>query len=187
MSPGLRSKAGFAFFLFAGLVAFAGFLAAPDILQGLRVAHTFTLAGVFALRRPAQKNDAAGLLLGLIALFLPLPPRTPAPGTAAVALGAAGYALTLWSLLALGRSFGIAPADRGLIQRGPYRWIRHPMYLGELTLNAAILWAEPLSGGLLWCLLAGIQVARITREEKIIAGYAEYARRVPGRLIPGVW
>ena len=50
----------------------------------------------------------------------------PAAGLVLVTLGAV---LSLVSLLSIGRLFGIRPALRGLVMRGPYRLVRHPMYL----------------------------------------------------------
>ena len=57
-----------------------------------------------------------------------------------------GLLLALWSLVALGFSFSIVPEDRGLVARGPYRFIRHPMYAGEflsclgLCIASGIIW-----------------------------------------------
>ena len=47
-------------------------------------------------------------------------------------LTSTGVVFTVWALWCLGRSFGVAPADRGLVQCGPNRLVRHTMYLGEL-------------------------------------------------------
>ncbi|HTY20521.1 MAG TPA: methyltransferase, partial [Geobacteraceae bacterium] len=53
-------------------------------------------------------------------------PAWPGVGLKLVMLGAClGFA----SLLSLGRWFGVWPAFRGLATRGPYRFVRHPMYL----------------------------------------------------------
>lgn len=57
-----------------------------------------------------------------------------------------GLLLVLWALGTLGRSFGIAPADRGLVKDGPYRFVRHPMYLGEPDLLAGAVIGDPRSG-----------------------------------------
>jgi protein-S-isoprenylcysteine O-methyltransferase Ste14 len=103
--------------------------------------------------------------------------------------GLAGYGLILWSLTTLGKRFGIAPADRGLTSRGPYRFIRHPMYLGELIFRGALLFSSTnlVVDIILLVALTIIQSVRILREERWISGYACYARTVAWRLLPGVW
>ena len=42
-----------------------------------------------------------------------------------------GLIIMVIGLASLGRSFGIMPRARGLVQSGLYRWVRHPIYLGE--------------------------------------------------------
>ena len=139
--------------------------------------------------RPGE-YDQRGLWLGLLAAVLPLAASYPEEvPLVALVVGLGGYALVIWSLLALGTRFGIAPADRGLVAHGPYRFVRHPMYLGELVLRLSLVSTAPqpvLAAGL-FLVLAVIQVLRAMREERIIAGYPEYAVQVRSRLIPGVW
>jgi len=43
-----------------------------------------------------------------------------------------GLLIMLWALWSLGSSFAVAPAARKLIMSGPYRYLRHPMYAGEI-------------------------------------------------------
>ena len=112
------------------------------------------------------------------------------------AVALAGWAA---SLATLGRSFGIVPADRGLVQHGPYRFVRHPVYAFEALFSVGYLMAAPdassaLLGSSLAVPNAGIialwavlQVARIVREERILGGYEEYRQTVRWRLIPFVW
>ncbi len=82
--------------------------------------------------------------------------------------------------------------DHVVIDRGPYRIVRHP---GNLSM---ILWAlgVALVLGSLWALLPAILatavvVRRTTREDATLQaelpGYAEYTRRVRYRLLPGIW
>jgi len=99
-------------------------------------------------------------------------------------------ALLGWAaaLMTLGRSFGIVPADRGLVQHGPYRYVRHPIYAFEALFFLGYFLAVPTSRSAIIILTAfGLQVLRILREERILGGYKEYKRRVPWRLIPGIW
>jgi protein-S-isoprenylcysteine O-methyltransferase Ste14 len=104
------------------------------------------------------------------------------------AVQAAGATAWILSLAALGRSLGIAPADRGLKDSGPYAYVRHPVYTSELVFWAgfALSAPKPLTFEILafWWLL---QVIRIAREERVIEGYEAYKARVRWRVLPGVW
>jgi len=185
----LRDLAGFGFFLFATLIAAVAAWQHPSILAWLYVIHNGLLAFFYARRAPAKHYDRIGLWLGMIAAFLPT--FTIASHTAWYFLvpALAGYGLILWSLITLGPRFGIAPADRGLTSLGPYRFLRHPMYLGELVFRAAIVFSSPqlFTAIILSLVLVSIQCWRILREEKMIDGYTCYMRIVPWRLIPGLW
>ena len=46
-----------------------------------------------------------------------------------------GVTLTQVARIYMGRSFGILPANRGIVSNGPFRWVRHPIYLGWLVLS----------------------------------------------------
>ena len=96
----------------------------------------------------------------------------------------------LASALALGTCFGVLPEVRGLVTRGPYRIVRHPIYLGELGAYAGLFVASPrllnLIGGLFF--VAG-QATRMRLEERALRAefpeYAAYAART-SRLLPRV-
>ncbi len=186
----MKDRLGLAFFTFAAVLSVLAAWEHPSLLLWLAALHNALLAAFYARREPALQYDRPGLCLGLLAALLPLAASYPAKMPLPLLLaGLGGYALIFWSLLALGRRFGIAPADRGLVIGGPYRWVRHPMYLGELVLRAALVAASPqtlLALGLLIA-LGVIQVLRLLREERILSGYAAYASQVPYRLVPGVW
>jgi protein-S-isoprenylcysteine O-methyltransferase Ste14 len=102
-----------------------------------------------------------------------------------------GLAFAIGSVAVLGRCFGVLPDVRGLVTRGPYRLVRHPLYLGELTAVLGIVLGsrEPLWAGLTWLVCVGLQLARTGYEERNIRAefpeYAAYAARTK-RLIPGV-
>lgn len=99
--------------------------------------------------------------------------------------GIVGWAV---SLVALGRSLGIAPADRGLVRHGPYRFIRHPIYAFEaLFFIGWLVNVQDESAAMIVAVWAGLQIARIMREERIIGGYDDYRQRVRWRIVPGVW
>lgn len=115
-----------------------------------------------------------------------------------VALGlmVAALALTDWAMLANKFFAAIVRIqdDRGhtVVDRGPYAAIRHPGYAGAL-LHALV---TPLQLGSLWALLPAACivpaiVVRTALEDRTLQlrlnGYADYARRVRYRLLPGVW
>jgi protein-S-isoprenylcysteine O-methyltransferase Ste14 len=150
---------------------------------------------LFILRSPAVAHGRGAslaaaipsIVIGGVALKL-APPVWPLG--CEIAFGIA-TALALGSLAALGRSFAILPARRAIVARGPYRIVRHPAYASEL----AMLIAAGAARSPLWAaLLAGLGVValvpRILAEEALLAGdpaFAEYARKVRHRLVPGIW
>jgi protein-S-isoprenylcysteine O-methyltransferase Ste14 len=103
-------------------------------------------------------------------------------------LSLAGVVMAIWTILVLGKSFDVSPADRGLVSKGPYRWLRHPMYASELFSVVVLVIVElSLRNVLVTLTLAATLVLRIRWEEKIIVGYQDYGNRVRNRLLPGVW
>lgn len=185
-----RNRLGFLFFGAATGLSGLACWQQPSLLAGLVVLHNALLTGIYARRSPTLRYDHKGLYLGLLAAVLPTATLVPAaPGILITLLALIGYGLILWSLLTLGDRFGIAPADRGLVTSGPYRLVRHPMYLGELLLRGALIASapNPILAVLLTACLALIQALRIQREESILHGYAIYAAQTRFRLLPGVW
>ena len=185
----MHELAGFGFFAFATLISLLSACDHPTLLGWMYAIHTGLLAFFYSKRLPAKSYDRTGLWLGMIAAFLPtFTPVGPASWSLLL-LALGGYGLILWSLATLGPRFGIAPADRGLICRGPYRLVRHPMYLGEIVFRIILIFSSPdvALAGLLTLVLIFVQFWRILREERSIEGYSLYARIVPWRLVPGLW
>ncbi len=189
LKDAVRDQLGFAFFAFATVVAGFSAWQSPSILAWLYAFHNLLLAWFYMRRERAKRYDRVGLWLGMIAALLPTAVHSDSSPWYILFPGLAGYGLILWSLTTLGKRFGIAPADRGITSRGPYRFIRHPMYLGELTFRSVIMFNSNtlLVDILLFIVLTGIQCWRIYREEKWILGYACYVRIVAWRLLPGIW
>jgi protein-S-isoprenylcysteine O-methyltransferase Ste14 len=84
--------------------------------------------------------------------------------------------------------------DRGqtVVEIGPYRVVRHPMYVGAFL----IFLGQPLMWGSVWALVwsmltVALMVWRTSREDQTLrqelAGYEEYTARTHYRLVPGVW
>lgn len=113
------------------------------------------------------------------------------PDWAAAAVMGAGLAINLSSKVSLWRSFGLAPANRGIRVGGPYRLIRHPMYLGYFVSQVGFLLANLTLGNAIKYLLAwSMQLLRIREEENFLLqdeAYRDLASRVRFRLVPGVY
>ena len=115
-------------------------------------------------------------------------------GILGLLLVGAGVALASAAAVALRRTrFSVMPEPRpggSLVERGPYRLVRHPMYAAVLLsgLGAALCRGDP-SHGLWLALLALVLWAKIRREERLLVAaypaYADYRRRV-GALVPGL-
>jgi protein-S-isoprenylcysteine O-methyltransferase Ste14 len=99
--------------------------------------------------------------------------------------------LSCASLLALGRRFGIRPALRDLVTRGPYRIVRHPIYLSYVLADIGYN-LQGWNSGTVLMVLAGWTslIYRIRAEERVLAqdaGWESYAGTVRSRLLPGLW
>ena len=102
-----------------------------------------------------------------------------------------GMILSIYSLASLGRSFSIIPQARKLVQSGPYRLVRHPLYLGELIgLFGIVLVGLTILKVALFLLIVTSQVYRAFQEEKLLTNafseYKDYCLKT-ARFIPGVF
>jgi protein-S-isoprenylcysteine O-methyltransferase Ste14 len=100
----------------------------------------------------------------------------------------AGTAWEVWSLRSLGRSLSIIAQAREVVDRGPYRWIRHPLYAGEIVSVLGIAISVGTPGAFaVWLTFCGLQAYRALREEEILLqalpGYRAYRART-GALFP---
>jgi protein-S-isoprenylcysteine O-methyltransferase Ste14 len=113
---------------------------------------------------------------------------SPATGLALILLAAG---LSLVSLLTIGRLFGVRPALRGLVTRGPYKLVRHPIYLSYVIADIGYNLQEWNWGTVLLVLLGWMSlVYRIYAEERILSHdpqWPAYIASVRYHLLPGVW
>jgi len=112
------------------------------------------------------------------------------------ALVVAGVAIRVWAVLTLGRWFTTVVRvadDQQVVSDGPYRWVRHPSYLGLLVALAGLglMLTDWLSLAVAVLLPLATLVWRIRVEERALrdglgAAYGDYAAGRK-RLLPGVW
>lgn len=99
-----------------------------------------------------------------------------------------GFVLQIVAKMYLGRSFGLLPANRGIVSAGPYRIVRHPIYLGYFISHLGFLSnVFSLQNVLILSLLYIFQFIRIINEERVLKQsfeYREYAMRVKKRVVP---
>lgn len=113
------------------------------------------------------------------------------PETVTVLIAAAGIVITVCGKLSLGRSFGLAPANRGVVCTGLYRFARHPIYLGYLITHLGFVLANPVAWNLVALGAADLALMfRAVCEEQTLAAdgaYRAYMQRVRWRIVPGVF
>lgn len=166
---------------------------APLLLLSETAVAAFTL-----IRRPTQKLSMrlGDWLLATTAtcaalLIIPGVILVPALAPLGVALVIGGNVVQGWAKLVLRRSFGVAPANRGIKISGPYRFVRHPMYAGYALVHMAvlILMFSPLNV-VIYVISWWAQILRIVAEERLLSEdpkYVAYKEKVRWRLIPGVF
>lgn len=147
--------------------------------------------------RPGRRGFALVLVLlqFTLAAYLVLGTRFGTPGLIDGGLAALGVSVAVWAWVTMGwtrlRVMPDPRHDAVLIDWGPYRWIRHPMYSGLLLFTLGLIVHD---GGprrwLLFGLLAAVLVAKATIEERILCeslpGYPGYRRRT-GFFFPQIF
>lgn len=164
----------------------------------LLVSEGYTLMLILMARRATHRDLSVPAMVATIYAVIYVVLLDP-EGTLRLAPEWVGAALLLTSMtwqftakIFLGRSFGLLPAQRGLVMVGPYRVVRHPIYFGYLIGHIGFLLANfSWRNAAVLALLYVAQVVRILREESMLAAsdtdYRGYQQRVRWRLLPFVF
>jgi protein-S-isoprenylcysteine O-methyltransferase Ste14 len=150
------------------------------------------------VRRRAQAVDRSALAATLTTISLlgppfvrpaDVPPIAPDVLTACVSI--IGVLVVIAGKVTIGRSFGLVPANRGIVASGPYGIVRHPIYAGYLVTHAATLALYPSLWNVTILVIADTAlVFRALAEERILSrdhAYQTYCGRVAWHLVPGVF
>ena len=182
---------------------FADFLRTGRVTGLLLVTGESLVVVLTIARRRARLVDRSAVAAVVTTLSLAAPPLlrastaisltpdVPKVSVVTAMISVAGLGLVVVGKLALGRSFGVAPANRGVVVRGPYAVVRHPIYTGYLVTHVAFLVANPTPWNISVLAIADTAlVLRALIEERVLgadADYQRYRRQVEWRLVPGVF
>ena len=155
------------------------------------------IVALVLLRHPTQAitRKSVDWLLALAGTGAPLlavggghPLVPPGVGNSLMAVG---VILSFSAKLVLWRSFGVVPANRGVKRHGPYRFVRHPMYLGYVITQVGFALLNPVwSNFLIYGVTFVFQIMRMRAEEAVLSRdpvYMAYMDAVKYRLAPGLF
>ena len=114
-----------------------------------------------------------------------------APEVMTVLLSGIGLSIVIAGKVSLGRSFGLMPANRGVVSTGLYRLVRHPIYMGYLITHVGFVAANPTAWN--FAVLIGADLALMVRavcEEQTLQkdpAYRSYQQIVRWRVLPGLF
>lgn len=156
---------------------------------------------IFVLLRRSTQAISMRLgdwLLAITATYAPLliqPANTPDALRVliptAIGLVLLGNMIQIAAKLFLRRSFGIAPANRGIKTDGMYKFVRHPMYAGYALVHLGILALMPTLLNLtIYAIGWWAQILRLLAEERLLnedPAYRDFMTKTRWRLIPGLF
>lgn len=198
LEASLRSASAIMFAAFA-YAAIRQWLADPTriTLLLLVLANCLTLGLSLFVRVPKRRDwnpvtviCSLGASYYFVAIQL-APGEHLVPEMLGAGLQVIGISWQIYAKISLRFSFGILPANRGIVSSGAYRFVRHPIYLGYLITDIGFLLTNFGPQNLLvYAGLYALQAVRINREEKLLSDDPEYCRyreRVRFRALPGVY
>ena len=157
-----------------------------------------SVVALTVIRRRARLVDRSFGAALMTTMSLVAPPLLRAtdglplvPDAVTVMVSAIGLTLVIVGKMALGRSFGVVPANRGVVVRGPYSFVRHPIYTGYLITHLGFIAANPTAWNISLVLVGDAAlIVRALMEERVLSSdveYQGYCQRVGWHLVPGVF
>lgn len=147
------------------------------------------------MRRPPKRvslNPAYWLLTYVETYWLLMPILGPGrpivSNDVSDALSIFGLAIVIWGRFSLGRNIGFIPAQRELVDKGAYKYMRHPIYTSLFVVYIAVALrlyssrnAVLIAIGMFWFVLKSIVEENFLKSDP---QYAAYMQRVRARWIP---
>ena len=194
---GARALVG-ALFAMLSMSLFEDFARTGHVTGLLLLVSESLVVVLMVIRRRTAHVDRSAAAAFVTALSIAGPPLlrptdvTPlAPDLVTALLSGAGLLVVIAGKITLGRSFGIVPANRGVVASGPYSIVRHPIYTGYIVTHTAFLMAHPGTLNVTIAVVADTAlVVRALMEERLMAvddAYRTYCRRVGWHLVPGLF
>jgi protein-S-isoprenylcysteine O-methyltransferase Ste14 len=173
----------------------------PAILAKSCIALFYLILWWLLIVRPPAKAEASGIAPRIAAFagtympwttpFLCKPVDSASLDLLSASVSLVGMAMVIVTIVHLGKAFSLVPQARTVVRSGPYRWLRHPLYLSEeiavfgMALHYSSLTAFAILAGHI-----GLQVRRIYYEEALLRRsfpqYDHYAAST-WRLVPFLW
>jgi len=174
------------------------FLATGRMTGLLLLASELLVVVLTVLRRSTYVVDRSyrARVLTAISMLGPIMVRPGAvaalaPEVFTVLFSAAGLTVVIGGKLSLGRSFGLMPANRGVVSSGLYRIVRHPIYMGYLITHIGFIAANPTMWNVVMLVAADLTLMwRAVCEEQTLQkddAYRAYQQVVRWRVVPGVF
>jgi protein-S-isoprenylcysteine O-methyltransferase Ste14 len=172
----------------------------PSLLSSFCLASFYMLLALLIMTRSPAKAQADGLMPRVAAFVGTYLPWTitffgqtdqALPNLLSTACVLTGMIMMLVTIRHLGGSFSLVPQARSVVQTGPYRWIKHPLYFSEqiAILGVVLQYLTPVTV-IVFVLHIGVQVCRILYEEDLLRrNCPEYSSYEVSRwrLVPYVW
>jgi protein-S-isoprenylcysteine O-methyltransferase Ste14 len=200
----------FTLFMVSNLISVYGDVKALESVSSIKLATLMSrlllmcfyslLVFLYIIRSSARSTTKSLFVktIAVISTFLPFtipllskPSDNPTIMVSAGLVTISGIAIALYSLSKLGGSVSIIPQARSLVQNGPYKYVRHPVYLGELISILGVVLARPSTIAMaIYCLLTALLIYRALQEERLLESalpeYESYSLN-KARFIPGIF